>query len=57
MIIEQKQINQYMESFMQLNSRVQLPLEIGEERLLLPPNLDNKKEISILQVRISFTPF
>ena len=47
MIIEQKQINQYMDSFAQLNSPVQLPLEIGEERLLLPPNFDNKKEITI----------
>lgn len=47
MIIEQKQINQYMNSFTQLNSPLQLPLEIGEERLLLPPNLDNKKVITI----------
>ncbi len=47
MIIEQKQINQYMDSFAQLNSPIQLPLEIGEERLLLPPNLDNKKVITV----------
>jgi len=47
MIIEQKQINQYMDSFAQLNSAIQLPLEIGEERLLLPPNLDNKKVITV----------
>ena len=47
MIIEQKQINQYMDSFAQLNSPIQLPLEIGEERLLLPPNLDNNKEITV----------
>ena len=47
MITEQKQINQYMDSFAQLNSPIQLPLEIGEERLLLPPNLDNKNEISV----------
>ncbi len=47
MIIEQKQINQYMDSFAQLNSPIQLPLEIGEERLLLPPNLDNKKLITV----------
>jgi len=47
MILEQKQINQYMDSFAQLNSSIQLPLEIGEERLLLPPNLDNKKEITV----------
>ena len=36
-----------MDSFAQLNSPIQLPLEIGEERLLLPPNLDNKKVITI----------
>jgi len=47
MIIEQKQINQYMDSFAQLNSPIQVPLEIGEERLLLPPNLDNKKVITV----------
>ena len=47
MIIEQKQINQYMDSFAQLNSPIQLPLEIGEERLLLPPNLDNQKVITV----------
>ena len=46
-LIEQKQINKYMDSFAQLNSPIQLPLEIGEERLLLPPNLDNKKVITI----------
>ena len=47
MIMEQKQINQYMDSFAQLNSPIQLPPDIGEERLLLPPNLDNKKLITI----------
>lgn len=47
MIVEQKQINQYMDSFAQLYSSIQLPLELGEERLLLPPNLDNKKVITI----------
>jgi len=52
MIIEQKQINQYMDSFVQLNSPIQLPLEIGEERLLLPPNLDNEKKITIKDLLI-----
>ena len=47
MIMEQKQINQYMTSFEQVNASIQLPLEIGEERLLLPPNLDNKKSITV----------
>jgi len=47
MMIEQKQINQYMNSFEQLNEPIHLPLDIGEERLLLPPNLDNKKLITV----------
>jgi len=47
MIIEQKLINQYKDSFEQLNSSIQIPLEIGEERLLLPPNLDDKKVITV----------
>jgi len=47
MIIEQKQINKYMESFEQLNAPIQLPIEIGEERLLLPPNLDSEKVITV----------
>jgi len=47
MLIEQKQINQYMNTFEQLNEPLQLPLEIGEERLLLPPNLDNKSVITV----------
>ena len=36
-----------MDSFAQLNATIQLPIEIGEERLLLPPNLDNKKLITV----------
>ena len=47
MMIEQKQINQYMDSFERINLPIQLPLEIGEERLLLPPNLDNQKVITV----------
>ena len=47
MLIEQKQINQYMDTFENLNEPPQLPLEIGEERLLLPPNLDNKTVITV----------
>ena len=47
MMMEQKQINQYMISFERLNSPIQLPIEIGEERLLLPPNLDNNKSITL----------
>ena len=47
MMMEEKQINQYMDTFEQLNAPMQLPLEIGEERLLLPPNLDNNKVITV----------
>ena len=36
-----------MDTFENLNEPPQLPLEIGEERLLLPPNLDNKTVITI----------
>ncbi|ABM71511.1 two-component sensor histidine kinase [Prochlorococcus marinus str. MIT 9515] len=47
MMVEQNQINQYVDSFEQLNKPIKLLLDIGEERLLLPPNLDNGKKISI----------
>ena len=47
MIIEQNQINQYVDSFEQLNAPIRLPLDMGEERLLLPPNLDNEKKITV----------
>ena len=47
MITEQNQINQYVSSFDQLNSSVKLPLDIGEERLLLPPILDNEDKLTI----------
>ncbi len=47
MLAEQNQINQYVDSFEVLNAPIKLPLEIGEERLLLPPNLNNDKLITI----------
>lgn len=47
MMVEQNQINQYVDSFEQLNKPIKLLLDIGEERLLLPPNLDNGKKITI----------
>ena len=47
MMVEQNQINQYVDSFEQLNKPIKLLLDIGEERLLLPPNLDNEKKITI----------
>ncbi len=47
MMVEQNQINQYVDSLEKLNVPIKLPLDIGEERLLLPPNLDNKKIITV----------
>ncbi len=47
MMVEQTQINQYVDSFERLNKPIKLLLDIGEERLLLPPNLDNEKKITI----------
>ena len=47
MMVEQDQINQYVDSFEKLNKPVKLLQDIGEERLLLPPNLDNEKKITI----------
>ena len=47
MMIEQNQINQYVNSFEKLYSPIKLPLDTGEERLLLPPNLDNEKKIIV----------
>ena len=52
MMIEQNQINKYVDSFEQLNKPIKLPLEIGEERLLLPPNLENDKKITIQDLLI-----
>ena len=47
MMVEQNQINQYVDSFEKLNKPIKLFSNIGEERLLLPPNLDNEKKITI----------
>ena len=47
MMIEENQINQYVDSFEQFNAPIKLPLNMGEERLLLPPNLNNEKKIII----------
>ena len=46
-MVEQNQINQYVDSFEQLNKPIKIILDTGEERLLLPPNLDNEKKITI----------
>ena len=47
MMIEQNQINQYVDSFEHLNAPIKLPLDMGEERLLLPPILHNEKKITV----------
>ena len=47
MLEEQKQINAYVTSFETINKPLKIPFELGEERLLLPPNLDNAKKINI----------
>ena len=47
MLVEQNQINRYVDSFEKLNAPVKIPLEMGEERLLLPPNLDSEKKITV----------
>tara|TARA_S200000501_G_scaffold249075_1_gene233310 strand:- start:327 stop:1463 length:1137 start_codon:yes stop_codon:yes gene_type:complete len=47
MMVEQNQINQYVDSFEKLNKPIKLLLDLGEERFLLPPNLDNEKNLTI----------
>ena len=47
MLTEQKQINQYVSSFEQLNQPINIPIIFGEERLLLPPNLGLSKKNTV----------
>jgi len=47
MLVEQKQINEYIGSFEKLNKPMQIPLDIGEDRLLLPPNLNATEKFTI----------
>ena len=47
MLIEQKQINEYIGSFEKLNKPIQIPIDIGEERLLLPPDLNAMEKTTI----------
>ena len=47
MLIEQKQINEYIGSFEKLNKPIQITIEMGEERLLLPPDLNSIEKITI----------
>ena len=52
MLVEQDQINKYVSSFEQINKPVKIPFKLGEERLLLPPNLENSKDVSIKELLI-----
>ena len=47
MLIEQKQINEYVNSFDQLNKTIKIKGGISDERLLLPPNLKSNKTINL----------
>ena len=50
MLNEQKQINEYIGSFEKLNRSTQISIDIGEERLLLPPNIDTAEKITIKEL-------
>ena len=50
MMIEENQINQYVNSFEKLSAPIKLPFNFQEERLLLPPYLDNEKKIIIKDI-------
>tara|TARA_Y100001970_G_scaffold265035_1_gene352201 strand:+ start:4364 stop:5509 length:1146 start_codon:yes stop_codon:yes gene_type:complete len=50
MMLEQNQINNYVNSFEQINKPLKIPFGIGEERLLLLPNLDSTNNISIQKI-------
>ena len=52
MMIEQSQINKYVDSFEQINKPIKLALDMGDERLLLPPILENDKKITIQNLLI-----
>ena len=50
MMLEQNQINNYVNSFEQINKPLKIPFGIGEERLLLLPNIDSTNNISIQKI-------
>ncbi len=50
MILEQNQINNYVNTFEQVSKPLKMPFGIGKERLLLLPNLDPVKDISIKEL-------
>ena len=47
MLTEQKQINDYIGSFERLSGVQKISIKMGEERLLLPPNLDIERKIIV----------
>ena len=47
MLIEQNQINEYVNSFDQLNKIIKIQGGISDERLLLPPNLSSGEKINL----------
>ena len=49
-LTEQKQINQYVNTFEELSKPIKIPIGIGEERLLLPPNINNSSEVNIKEL-------
>ncbi len=50
MLVEQKQINEYIGSLEKLNKPIQIPIDIGEERLLLPPDLNGAEKITVKDI-------
>ena len=50
MISEQNQINNYVSSFEKVNKALKIPFGMGNERLLLLPNLDSGKNTSIKEL-------
>jgi len=49
-LIEQNQINEYVNSFEQLNKTIKIQGAISDERLLLPPNLKSNKMINLQSI-------
>ncbi len=50
MLLEQKQINEYIGSFEKLNKTIPITYDVGEERLLLPPDINAKELITIKDI-------
>ena len=50
MLLEQNQINNYVNSFEEINKSLKIPFAMGDERLMLLPNLDPANNISIKEI-------